>query len=91
MFDNHKLKNIFIPRIRFYKSANGGNDLERFTEHKVRSAKEFSIYTTSTSKWVYFRFGKDANTGKNLNFVAWTSQLRTCEMDIADRIGLNVS
>ena len=64
----------FLPRIRFYKSANRGTDLERFAEHRMPSGKELSkIYSASASKRVYFRFAK-AGTGKNLNFSVCTSQ-----------------
>ena len=75
--------NLFLPRIRLYKSMNRGNDLERFAEYRVPSGKDLAkIYTASASKRVYFRFGKDSNTGKNLNFAACTRQLRTCQMDL---------
>ena len=60
-----------------------GSDLERFAEYRVPSGKDLAkIYTASASKQVYFCFGKDSNTGKNLNFAACTRQLRTCRMDL---------
>lgn len=77
----------FLPRIRLYKSANRGNDFERFAEHRMPSGKELSkIYSSSASERVYFRFGK-AGTGKNLNFSACTSQFGACGKNRADRVG----
>ena len=46
--------NLFLPRIRFYKSMNRGNDLERFAESRVPSGKDLAkVYTASASKQVY--------------------------------------